>query len=57
MTDYRCEECSGPIIDGQHITLTAFVLSVRDQQLSIAKIYHEYCYRPPAKDEGWNHAE
>jgi hypothetical protein len=57
MTDYQCEGCGGPILDGQHITLTTFVLSVRDQQLANATIYHEHCYRPPAKDEGWNHAE
>lgn len=48
MTEYRCETCSGPIMDGQHITLTAFVLSVVDQRLSTAKIHHEMCYTSPA---------
>ena len=56
MTDYRCETCSGPIIDGQHITLNAFVLSVLDQRLSTAKIHHEYCYQSP-KVTDTDHAE
>jgi hypothetical protein len=51
MTDYLCEECSGPIIDGHHVVLSTFVVSVQDQQLANAKIYHEYCYRGPAQDD------
>lgn len=55
MTDYQCEECSGPILDGHHVVLSTFVLSVQDQQLANAKIYHEYCYRGPDNDKGSSH--
>lgn len=47
MTGYRCVICQGPILDGHHVVLSTFVLSVQDQQLANAKIYHEYCYQSP----------
>lgn len=50
MNDYRCEGCSGPILDGHHVVLSTFVVSVKDQQLANAKIYHEYCYGPPQSE-------